>query len=137
MKKNTVNLLSILGLLFFTGSVYAGHLWQHSWYFEKGETITEDYRNRVEGQGKELGCYQFNPVGVSFDITYSDPQDKKFGIEVHADNSAKVKHDTVNHRFTVTNAKTLEISLPGRGLYQITNTTGHAINGTNCDAGIY
>lgn len=137
MKKLMINLLSVSAILLCANAAYAASMEQNSWSFGAGETLSVNFLTAHEGQGAEYGCNKFEPAEVSFIITYDYPSSITHGITVIADNPDKVKHDKGNKKFTVTNAKTLEMSLPGRGIYEITNTTGRELKGTDCDSGIY
>lgn len=121
-----------LVMLVFTSLSQAG-IGEGDWDLAKGETVIK----ALNYSGVVYGCESFSPKAVSFIIKYNYLTSGHFPMVVKADKTSKVSHNTNNHTYTVTDATSLEIRLPSKRKYEITNTTGSAIKGQNCDTGSY
>lgn len=86
------------------------------------------------GEGAEYGCESFSPERVSFILTYDKPDSR---LSVKTDDQHNVLHNPVAKTYTIKNARKVVFSLPGKNKYMIENTTGTAVTGKDCDAGVY
>lgn len=121
-----------LVMLVLTSLAHAG-LREGDWVFAKGETDIKAFSNT----GAEYECKSFSPKAVSFIIKYNYPVASRSPIFVEADKASKVRHDLKKHTITITNAFSLDIRLPGKGKYEITNTTWTSVEGHKCSTGVY
>lgn len=131
--KKLITALWLIGSVSIMSSANAG-FGEKEWHFAPSEVEIIDAT--APGQAPGFVCKTFSPKEVSFTIAYEEPEGMPFKLSVIADDPAKVTHDKVNHIYTVTKAKTLELDFYHPGKYKVTNTTGVAIVGTDCDAGL-
>lgn len=107
---------------------------ERDWSFTKAESASVDSTRLGKDTVLEYFCKSFSPKAFDFHIKYDYPSSSRFPIRVSSE-TRLVSYNKSKHSITVSYATDLHIQFPAKGEYVITNITGKAVKGLDCDTG--